>query len=55
MLMEELADDRNAEFRGAKLTSRGRLKVLYSVMQNIEKEVRVIGVLPSRTHQRMAS
>ena len=38
-LMEGLAGDRDGEVRGTTLTSRGRLKILYSVMQNIEKEV----------------
>lgn len=38
-LMEGLMDDRDTNFKGARLTSRGRLKTLSSVMQNIEKQV----------------
>ncbi|EPS92786.1 hypothetical protein FOMPIDRAFT_1056553 [Fomitopsis schrenkii] len=37
-LMEGLMDDRDTNFKGARLTSRGRLKTLSSVMQNIEKQ-----------------
>ena len=38
-LVAELAKDREVPYHGAELTSRGRLKVLYSVLGKIEKWV----------------